>query len=307
MRFIKGIAKRFVLMGNCLKQLLADIKQLYFGQDVRFELLQLSHRLEKGLLIANPKPMWGWEKAGRIYDDLCSCKDAFASRTANAVLSAFLEAKKESPHPEDREKWKEFLQKTQYSPVDFKGMGGVKDITRPSFSSEEQAVVAKLFDTRHSCRSFSKRHIPDEEICRAVQTALRCPSACNRQPFSVYAIPPDKLEKRMGKKLQYQADRSLIITGDIRAFTPNEMYDWMISPSIFAAYLSLSLHSMGIGCCVVRKDLINQGGYNKAVREITGMKDSERIILELFIGYYPDEFAVPVSNRAEASEIVRFL
>ena len=138
--------------------------------------------------------------------------------------------------------------------------------------------------------------------------ALRCPSACNRQPFRVYAIEPNKLAKHLGRNsLQYEGNRVLIVTGDIRAFTKGELLDWIVSPSIFVGYLTLSLHSLGIGSVVVRKDLVKTSEYNDAIRYITGMDKSEQIILELFIGYYKNEFFAPVSNRLTAEEIVRFV
>ena len=36
------------------------------GQSEIYEIMQLAHRLEKGLINQNPKPMWGWEKAERL-------------------------------------------------------------------------------------------------------------------------------------------------------------------------------------------------------------------------------------------------
>ena len=256
------------------------------GQKPHFDLLQLSHRLEKGLLIKNPKPMWGWDKAFRIVALLKSCEDDFSRTTANAVLSAYLDSKSKSEFKEDREKYNEFVKTTGYHSVSFEGFGGTQKIQPHLFTPKEQYLIHRLFDTRHSCRVFADRPVSNDDIKEAVEMALRCPSACNRQPFHVYAINPLKLAEKLGRNsLQYSGDRSLIITGDVRAFTTSELLDWIVSPSIFAGYLTLSLHSLGIGSCVVRKDLVKVNTYNQVVRAMTGMDESEQIILEMFSGY----------------------
>ena len=298
---------RIVFLVHCIRKVVADMKQLSKGQKSHYDLLQLSHRLEKGLLIKNPKPLWGWEKAYRIVGLLQKNKDEFSSTTANAVLSAFLDAKSSSSFKEDVDEYKLFMQKTSFTPTVYDGIGGTMVVRKTVFPEEERRVVKKLFESRHSCREFIDKTVSVEDVKKAVNMALRCPSACNRQPFKVYVIEPAKLEEELGKRLQYKGDKTLIITGDLRAFSPSETPDWLISPSIFAGYLTLSLHSLGIGSCVVRKDLVKPSAYNDAIRTVTGMSDSECIVLEMFVGYYPNELAIPVSNRMTANEVVKFI
>lgn len=302
-----SIKSRIDLYRNCYKRVIADLKQLSLGQKSDYDLLQLAHRLEKGLLIQNPKPMWGWEKAEKMVMLLKNNNDTFSTTTAKAVLSAYLAAKSKSQYQEDRDKCADFLNKTGFQPISFDKIGGSISVEKTNFSQEELSTIEKLFNTRHSCREFSDKHVSKEDISEAVNLALRCPSACNRQPFRVYAIEPSKLEQKLGHKLQYSGDRTLVITGDVRAFQSSEMFDWIVSPAIFAGYLTLSLHSLCIGSCVVRKDLLVDADYNKAIRAITGMSESERIILELFIGYYKDEYISPASNRNDANGIIKYV
>ncbi len=302
-----SVKSRIDLYRNCYKRVITDLKQLSLGQKTNYDLLQLAHRLEKGLLVQNPKPMWGWEKAEKMVLLLKNNNDTFSTTTAKAVLSAYLDAKIRAQYQEDRDKCAVFLKKTEFQPISFDRIGGTASFEKTNFSPDEQMAIQKLFKTRHSCREFSDKEVSKEDIAHAVDLALRCPSACNRQPFRVYAIEPSKLEQKLGHKLQYSGDRTLVITGDVRAFQSSEMFDWIVSPSIFAGYLTLSLHSMGIGNCVVRKDLLVDAEYNKAIRTITGMSESERIVLELFIGYYKDEYNAPASNRDEANNIVKYV
>ena len=80
------------------------------GQHPRYEILQLAHRLEKGLLNENPKPMWGWEKAERIATLLKVNDDEFSKRTGRGVLKAYIEAKKNSENTKERERASKFLE-----------------------------------------------------------------------------------------------------------------------------------------------------------------------------------------------------
>ena len=288
-----------------LKKVIADLKQLTKGQKDNYELLQLCHRIEKGLLVKNPKPLWGWEKAYRIFDLLQVCGDSFSTKTANAVLSAFLNSKEKSLFEQDKEKWTEFIKRTNYKLVDGTNVGGICCVKKSTFTPDEIIIIEKLFYTRHSCRDFSNIPVSNDLIEHAVEMALRCPSACNRQPFRVYVVEPSEIEKLLNHKLQYKANKILFITGDVRAFTSSELLDWLISPSIFAGYLTLSLHSLGIGSCVVRKDLVKESVYNVVVAKLAGISESERIVLEMNIGYYLDEYTIPISNRFEASKILK--
>lgn len=301
--------RRLLLLWTGFKKMNATIDHLLKGQKPEYALLQNAHRLEKGLTINDPRPLWGWGKAYAMVKLLNKCDDEFACTTAKAVLNSYLIAKNKSDQPEEKVVLNDFLQKSGLYIVENEGyvLGGVKTIKPYVFNKDEENVISKLFNTRHSAREFSDKHVPNEVLNHAVELALRCPSACNRQPFKVYAYDPNNFEAFRGKKLQYQGNKVLIITGDIRAFTIGEMNDWIVSPSIFAAYLTLSLHALGVGSCVVRKDLFGKNDYNDAIRRFTGMDESEEIILEMFIGYYKDEFVVPVSNRAKTSDIIKYV
>ena len=301
-----NLRNRLSLYYYCVKRVFADEKQLSKGQKNNYELLQLSHRLEKGLLIRNPKPLWGWEKAYKIVELLKDNNDVFSSETAKAVLSAFLKVKEKSFHDKDRIKCKEFFDRTNFS-IENNNKGGTICVEKVNFIETEIKAIEKLFYSRHSCRDFSDKTVSNDDISKAIKMALRCPSACNRQPFKVYVISPSKLEDIIGRNLQYKCDKLLIVTGDVRAFTAGELLDWLISPSLFAAYLTLSLHTLGIGSCIIRKDLVKDNMYNKTIKDITCMTDSERIVLEMYIGYYNDKFIAPVSNRFDVSDVVRYI
>ena len=285
------------------------------GQSRPYAMIQTAHRIEKGLTLEKPRKMWGWSKVEKLID-LISAEsgsahpDEFAIRTGAAVLKAYRAAKEQSADPKEAERAASFLHRNRRveelveasEPV-----GGIKRLKKEEILHDIDAQqVEKLFASRHSTRDFTEETIAPETLNHAVQMALHCPSACNRQSTKVYALSGQK-RKELGFDNLYNADKYLIITGDMSAFTRAERGDWTVSASIFAAYLVLALHSLGIGSCIMRKEMIFGSKYNTAVRKACGIPRNEKIILEIAVGYYKDEVIAAYSNRKKAEEIIRYI
>lgn len=273
------------------------------GQAPEYEILQISHRIEKGLLIQNPRKMWGWDKARRLYELLGCTESVFAKETGKAVLSAYLEKKRSSVYNEDIEEYERFAKDTSFE-IDMNNLGGTIVAKKPNFNDVALAGIKELFLSRHSAREFAPNEVDKSKLYEAINLALRCPSACNRQPFRVYVVDAEDKEKYIEKSKGYSGRKFLYVTGLIDAYTLDEINDWIVSPSIFAGYLTLSLHAMGIGSCVVRKDLACNTDYNKAVRKFCNIPVNEKIILELAIGNYAESYVAPVSNRKSFNDCV---
>ena len=262
------------------------------GQQPKYEILMLAHRLEKGLLNENPKPLWGWEKAQRILSLMKDNNDEFSNRTGRGVLRAYIESKKNSGNPKEVEKVVLFLK--NYPEIENENtLGGVIQLKKEVFTANQREVVSQFIKSRHSCRDFQDKVVSKEDIEAAVSLALRCPSACNRQVTNCYVY--------QSKELQ-----TIILTTNIRAYEISEFNDWFVSPSIFAGYLSLSLHLYGIGSCVYRKQLYGHHPYNEGMRRKCNIPADEMIVLELRFGYYKDEFKIAVSNRHNAGDIINY-
>ena len=281
-----------------------DWKIVCKGQKEQYELLQIAHRLEKGLLIETPRPLWGWEKAERL-GELIKCMDeGFFKQTGLSVLNAYLDSKEKSANKEDRDKCYRF--KNKYVLDLYRDKGGTIVFKADTFSETEIVTVEKLFNTRHSIRTFADDDVSERVLLKAIDLALRCPSACNRQPFHVYVIDKETKES-IGNNEGYSGNKFIFVTGDIRAYTIGEFNDWIVSPSIFVGYLTLALHLYGIESCVIRKDLVCDTEYNKKVKSVCHIPDEEKLILELAIGYVKTDNIVPFSNRHNASEITSFI
>ena len=284
-----NIWMRFQSIGYALK----SFRLLKKGQLPKYEIIQLAHRLEKGLLIETPKPWWGWEKAERMVSLIQNNEDEFSNLTGKGVLKAYVEAKKKSDNPKEVEKANK-LAEAHPEICEVETPGGFMQLKREDFPEEQKEVIENFFNSRHSCREFQNKIVAKDDIEAAVTLALRCPSACNRQVTNCYVY--------QSKDLQ-----TIIITASIRAYDMGEFNDWFVSPSIFAGYLSLSLHLYGIGSCVYRKQLYGKHSYNESMRKKFNIPEDEMIICELRFGYYPDTVKVPVSNRHQANDIISFV
>lgn len=156
------------------------------------------------------------------------------------------------------------------------------------------SACEKLFNTRHSVRDFTNEKVKKEDLVAAIQLALRAPSACNRQPTRIYVY-------------QDGEQQSLFLTSNVMAFSASEFHDWIVSTSIFAGYLSLTLHLLGIGSCIFRKPLFGTPSFMKDIKRKCTIPNNEKIILEMKVGYYKDIFNVAVSNRRNALDIISFI
>lgn len=266
------------------------------GQLPEFEILQIAHRLEKGLTQSSPKPLWGWEKAKRLAYLLNLCEDGFAKNTGEAVLASYLNSKKERKDAKELELLTAY--ESKFGRVNAKNnkLGGASSVSKEelSFDDKEIETIRRLFVTRHSIRAFSEKEVSKNDLMKAIELTMRAPSACNRQTTHLYVFNMDN-------------QQSIILTGNIRAFTPDEFNDWVVSTSIYAGFLTLALHLYGIGSCIMRKQQYGRPSFNEMIRRKCSIPEEEMIVLEIRYGYYKDYNRVAVSNRRSGDEIVTFV
>ena len=308
------IARRFLKFAQLWATFRHDRACSLKGQTARDALVQTAHRIEKGLTIRNPRRLWGWDKvahlAALLEKELSKPNpDRFALETGTSVLKAYLEAKKSTGDREETERAAKLLEnypKVRECLETVTAEGGAKRLTAQEVAIPDGLEWArKFFSTRHSIRDFSDRPVPRETLLQAVQLALMCPSACNRQPFKVYVLEGKRREEG-GYENIYHADKYLVVTGEINAFSPDEYGDWIVSATIFATYLVLALHALGIGSCMKKKELHFASKYNDFLRETCHIPRNEKIVLEIAAGHFKDEFSVACSNRKRAEDVVVF-
>ncbi len=53
-----------------------------------------------------------------------------------------------------------------------------------------------------------------------------------------------------------KVDKFIIITGKVSEYRDDEQFQYAISASIFAGYLSITLQTEGIGACIIQRPIL---------------------------------------------------
>ena len=189
--------------------------------------------------------------------------------------------------------------------------GGVLTISKKDISFDH-GEVERIFRTRHSVRQFKKDPVPEILIEKAVSLAQTAPSACNRQAVRVYVMDSMKFLQSYKQNLQGvggfidNSDKVILITGKISAYEEDEYKQFIVSAGIFTGYLTLSLHALGVGACVVQRSLRPNEAWKDFCKQNSIPLD-EQIIDLIVIGQMKEETLVPVSKRFETKDILKWL
>lgn len=282
------------------------------------DIVRYVHSIEKGLSIANPRLGFGVAKIEYMF----SLVERYRKIEKNNLdclyfvcdaLQAYLDFHVANDFENEniiniKDKYLEL--KKQLPPVEEK-FGGVDTI---SISDMDFNVleIEKLFNTRHSIREFSGEKISDEEIKKAIKLAQRSPSACNRQGVRIYSVSSEKYMKDIGNSLEgiggfaEDVDRFLLITGKQSAYSLSEKNQYIVSASMFGAYLTLALHAYGIAACTIQRPLTPQRSWIEFCEKNQIPRD-EQLVMMIGIGKYKEKCTVPLSKRYAIDKIYRDL
>ena len=162
--------------------------------------------------------------------------------------------------------------------------------------------LTDLFLKRQSCRSFSEKPVAKEQIREICTLAGLAPSACNMQPWKVYAITGKKLAavkallKANGKAAFIDDAPVLLAIGeDTKAseqFRPELNLPYYTPGDVgeFTAYLVLAAEAAGLASCII-------GWQNKnGIKEILDLSENVSIPWFVALGYSSDGYERGRSN-----------
>ena len=173
--------------------------------------------------------------------------------------------------------------------------------------------LKNLVMQRHSVRDFSNEPVPMDLLRKACDLALHAPSACNRQGTRIYVLTGDN-KKLLENWLSgiggfaEEVDKYIILTAKISVYRFEEacQFQYVVSPSILAGYLSLALQSLGIGACLIQRPLVRTKLWEELSKKLN-IPDDEQIVLMIGVGMLKEQYNVPVSNRMSYETIVEEL
>ncbi len=284
----------------------------YSKNRLEAEIVRNVHSIEKGLSIENPRLGFGIAKMKEMF----SLVDSYVKLTDEKEILFFVVDAVEAYVKYHNEKSftnedilfvKDRCQKLRDKLGDNENTSGGTLEFKKAEASFDIDNIRLLFNTRHSVREFSGEEVPEETIIEAIKLAQRSPSACNRQAVRIYSISGKAYLDSMGNLegiggFAQDVDKFLLITGVQSAYRPGEKNQFAVSASMFAGYLTLSLHALGVAACVVQRNLYPDKLYND-FRKKYGIPGDEQLVVMLGIGMPKEKTTVPVSKRFSIEKV----
>lgn len=182
---------------------------------------------------------------------------------------------------------------------------GTIHLTKAFFDKGITAEYEKIVKTRRSARSYSEKPVSVEIIQKAVELTNYAPSACNRQPSKIYVALGKENASKVGellgnKSFTKDVNNFAVVTCDRAYFAGDEHYQWYVNGGIYLANFVLSLHTLGLGSCIMQWFAFDKN--EKKLKKLLGIKKSEAIIASVSLGYYPDELTCICAQRIPVEE-----
>jgi len=152
----------------------------------------------------------------------------------------------------------------------------------------------KLVNTRYSCRNYSDKKVPREDILKCLEAARLAPSACNSQPWKFIIVDDTELKEKLclaAYSAPYAASWpkkapviAVIVTerGNFTSRMGNMIKDtsfYLIDIGIAVEHFALQAAELGLGTCWM-------GWFNeKGVKKALGLSSSTRVDIIMPLGY----------------------
>jgi nitroreductase len=169
--------------------------------------------------------------------------------------------------------------------------------------------LLKLAKFRRSVRWFTGEAVPREVFEKAAMIATQAPSACNRQPFRYRFFDDPQMVKKVAKLppgVREIADNFasfVVIVGRLEAyFDEKDRHLIYIDSSLATMLLILGLETLGVSsCCINWPDSEPE---ESDMRQLLKLKDHERAVMCLALGYATSDGMIPYSGKKPPSDLV---
>lgn len=327
-RRIRYLRIRLHELKLCLQEFRSGKKWTGDAQQVFFEneMLLFVHSVEKGLGLKDTKPGHSAKEVLNLLDKLAVYMSRgydihrFVFKETFRVIMAYVEYQEKF----DITEFKAFLEiKQKYDALCGKlGNGYVQELYKEmaagsDWVNREELLQGKEFDfekflsSRHSIRMYENKKIDSELIKHAVKVANMSPSACNRQPNAVYFCNEEQKTEMIdeiisgNRGFKGETKNYIIVTTDRACFANAEQFQWYINGGIYLSYLTLTLHSLGIGCCIMQWQAFYK--TENKLKKLLGISSHEAIIAVVSCGYYLENTKCICAQRKDAGETLHII
>lgn len=152
----------------------------------------------------------------------------------------------------------------------------------------------QLVNSRQSDRAYDKERLVErEKLDRILDAGRLSPSACNAQPWKFVVVTNRELARKVGKaaaglgmnKFAKDAPVHILIVEESANITSllggkvKGKHFPLIDIGIVAAHIALAAENEGLGSCIL-------GWFDeKEIKELTGIPESKRLLLDIVVGY----------------------
>lgn len=205
----------------------------------------------------------------------------------------YLEAKKNVVWDADKKAETLLSHSSKFSPYIYNNLPPLK------VSFEE---LKQLYIRRRSVRWYQEKTVPLELVQKAANIASLAPSACNRQPYR-FAFCNNKdraaeIANCAGGTMGFAENLPaiIVVVGDLSAYPcERDRHLIYIDGSLAAMQLMLALETLGLSTCSINWPEVDVS--ERKIRKLITLKDYERVVMLLAVGYADREGGIPYSQK----------
>lgn len=166
------------------------------------------------------------------------------------------------------------------------------------------SLIEQLILTRKSTRWFQEKRVPENLIQEILSVSTSAPSACNRQPYRVIALSDDDAIASVSKLasgtsgFSHQIPNLLVWIGDLSAYPyERDRHAIFIDSSLAAMQFMLLCRGHNLETCMLNWPEIRSRDHS--VGKILKLKEYERVVFLMAVGFPKSEALVPFSQKKE--------
>jgi nitroreductase len=275
-------------------------------------ILVAGHVLEKGLTMPEFRPGFGYNRVRYVIAKSLALINKYGNnrieiQSALKDLEQYLQIHKQKGFelPEDVEKG--IVNLLKYKIIDTEPCHSVKAIDYFKKTNDFKEFAKQ----RHSVRWYTKENVDNETLVEVVKLAQTAPSACNKQSTKVYIIGSDDVKakvlniQRGNRGFGCRANKILLVTSDMECWNFQFRTSAFLDGGIFVQNLLYSLHCYNIVACTLNAELSPK--EIRQLKDIIKLKKSEIPIAFIAVGYAPEVFLYPGSQRKKVENIIEFV
>lgn len=166
----------------------------------------------------------------------------------------------------------------------------------------------KLNTLRRAVRWYENKPVPRELLDKAIQAATLSPSACNRQPFEFRIYDDYELVQKVanitwgtrGFSQNFQV--IVVVVGKLEAyFDERDRHIIYIDASLASMTFMLALETLGLSSCPINWPDV--GEFEQKMENILGIEKNERPVMLISCGYPDKNALVAYSEKKDLFEL----